>query len=240
MIPFLLLRFILSITNDTPTTVEIYLIYYEWFPYYCWDLPYLLRMIPYYCWDLSYLLRMIPLLLLRFILSITNDSPTTVEIYLIYYEWFPYYCWDLSYLLRMIPLLLLRFIWSIANDSPNTVEIYLIYYEWFPYYCWDLSDLLRMIPLLLLRFIWSITKDSFLLLRLLNDSPILSITNDSPTTVEIYLIYYEWFPYYCWDLSYLLRMIPYYCRDLSDLLRMITLLLLWFILSIRNDSPTNV
>jgi hypothetical protein len=38
---------------------------------------------------------MIPLLLLRFILSITNDSPTIVEIYLIYYEWFPYFCWDL-------------------------------------------------------------------------------------------------------------------------------------------------
>ena len=44
---------------------------------------------------------MIPLLLLRFILSITNDSPTTVEIYLIYYEWFP-----------------------------TTVEIYLIYFPY--------------------------------------------------------------------------------------------------------------
>ena len=83
MIPLLLLRFTLSITNDS-------------------------------------------LLLLRFILSITNDSPTTVEIYLIYYEWFPYYCWDLSDLLQMIPLLLLRFIWSIKNDSPTTAEIYLI------------------------------------------------------------------------------------------------------------------
>ena len=130
---------------------------------------------------------MIPLLLLRFIWSITNDYPTTVVIYLIYYEWFPYYCRDTSYLLRMIPLILLRF----------------IYYERFPYYCWDLSDLLRMIPLLLLRFILSITNDSLLLFRF-----ILSITNDSPSTVEIYLIYYEWFPYYCWDLSYLLRMIP--------------------------------
>ena len=174
-------------------------------------------MIPYYCWDLSYLLRMIPLLLLRFILSITNDSPNIVEIYLIYYEWSPYYCWDLSDLLRMIPLLLLRFIWSITNDSflllrlilsitndsPTTVEIYLIYYEWFPYYCLDLSDLLRMITLLLLRFILSITNDSSILLRF-----ILSITSDSPTNVEIYLIYYEWFPSYCWDLSYLLRMSP--------------------------------
>ena len=147
MIPLLLLRFTLSITNDS-------------------------------------------LLLLRFIWSITNDSPTTVEIYLIYYEWFSKYCWNLSDLLRMIPLLLLRFIWSITNDSPTTVEIYLIYYEWFlptveidliyyewfPYYveCRDLSYLLRMIPLLLYRFIWS-------------------ITNDYPTTVEIYLIYYEWF-----------------------------------------------
>ena len=180
MITFLLLRFILSITNDSPTIVEIYLIYYEWFPYYCWDL--------------SDLLRMIPLLLLRFILSITNDSATTVQIYLIYYEWFPFYCRDLS----------------ITNDSPITVEIYLIYYEWFPYYCRDLSYLLRMIPLLLLRFILSITMipllpyyEWLLLLRF-----ILSITNDSPTTVEIYLIYYEWFPYYCWDLSDLLRMIP--------------------------------
>ena len=153
----------LSITNDSPTVVDIYLIYYEWFPYYCWDLSYLLRMIPYYC---------------------------RVEIYLIYYEWLPYYCCDLSCLLRMIPLLMFRFIWSITNDypttveiylmyyecSPNTVKIYLIYYEWFPYYCRDLSYLLRMIPFLLLRFI-------------------LSITNESPTTVDIYLIYYEWFPY---------------------------------------------
>ena len=44
--------------------------------------------------------------------------------------------------------------------------------------------------------------------------------------VEIYPIYYEWF--------------PYYRRDLSDLLRMIPLLLLRFIWSITNDSPTTV
>ena len=78
MIPLLLLRFIWSITNDSPTTVEIYLIYYERFlPTVEIDLIYY-EWFPYYCRDLSYLLRMIPLLLLRFILSITNDSPTTV------------------------------------------------------------------------------------------------------------------------------------------------------------------
>ena len=133
MIPLILLRFILSITSDSPTNVEIYLIYYEWYPYYCRDLSYLLRMIPLLLLRFTLSITNDSLLLLRFVLSITNDSPTTVEIYLIYYEWFPYYCLDLSDLLRMITLLLLRFILSITNDSSNTFKIYLIYYEWFPY-----------------------------------------------------------------------------------------------------------